>query len=174
MENSAETAMASPPADNVAKTRRYYQELWNERNFDVIPDWIASGFVGHYSSLPEPVRGVEGFRGFAEDLFGAFPDLRMSVIDTIAQADQVASRIEMTGTHRGELMGYAPTGARVAVTFLAIERYADGLCVEEWVNSDDLALSRQIKALPQPGSPAERLGMALHRLSARRMRKRNG
>jgi hypothetical protein len=47
-------------ADNAAKTRRYYEALWNQRDFSVIADWIAPGFVGHYSSLPEPVRGPDG------------------------------------------------------------------------------------------------------------------
>jgi predicted ester cyclase len=163
--------MESATVDNAAKTRRYYQELWNERNFDVIPNWISQEFIGHYTSLPEPVRGVDGFRSFADDLLTAFPDLRMSVRDTVAEGDKVASRIELSGTHRGELLGYAPTGLAVAVTFLAIERYVDGLCVEEWVNADDLGLARQIKALPEPGTRGERIGHALHRLNARRLRK---
>ena len=95
----------------------------------------------------------------------------MSVVDSVAQDDKVASRVEMSGTHRGELFGFAPTGVRVAVTFLAIEQYENGLCVQEWVNSDDLELSRQIKALPPAGSRAERVLQAMHRLSTARLRR---
>jgi predicted ester cyclase len=158
--------------DNAAKTRRYYEELWNKRNYDVIADWIAPGFVGHYSSLPEPVRGPDGFRAFVDDLLAAFPDLTMTVLDTVAQDDKVASRVEVRGTHRGEIQGFAASGLPVTITYLAIERYVDGLCVEEWVNSDDISLSRQIKALPQPGSFTERIGFFLYGLSARRLRRR--
>jgi predicted ester cyclase len=163
--------MEAATSDNAAKTRRYYDQLWNQRDFDVILDWIAPDFVGHYTSRPEPVRGVDGFRVFAQELIVAFPDLAMTVEDTIAQGDLVVSRVTMRGTQSGELAGYAPTGLAVSAGFIGIERYRDGLCVEEWVNSDDMSLARQIKALPEPGSRGERLGIRLHRLSTRRLRR---
>ncbi|HEX8648019.1 MAG TPA: ester cyclase [Thermoleophilaceae bacterium] len=102
--------------DGAEKTRTYYEELWNRRNLDVIADWIAPDFVGHYSALPEPVHGPDGFRGLAEDLFAAFPDLTMTVVETVEQDHRVASRVEMRGTHLGELQGFAPTGLPVAGT----------------------------------------------------------
>jgi predicted ester cyclase len=164
--------MAATAAENATKTRRSYEALWNQRDMSVIEAWISPGYLGHYTSRPDPVRGVEGFRSMAEDLLSAVPDLRMSIEDLVADGERVVSRIEATGTHTGPLLGYAPTGLRVTVSFVAIERYADGLCVEEWVFSDDLGLARQIRALPEPGTRAERLGMALHALKARRLRRR--
>jgi predicted ester cyclase len=104
-------------------------------------------------------------------MFTAFPDLRMTVEDTIAEGDRVASRITMRGTHRGPLAGSAPTGIVVTTGFLGIERYVDGRCAEEWVYSDDLGVARQVKALPEAGSRGERFGIGLHRLSTRRLRK---
>lgn len=166
--------MEQAAVDNAAKTTRYYDELWSKRNYDVIEDWIAPDFVGHYTSQPEPVRGVEGFRRFADDLFTAFPDLKLAILDQVVDEAKVVSRVELSGTHNGPLLGFAPTGQRVCVNYVAIEHYRDGLCIEEWVFSDDLGLSRQIMALPQPGSRAERVGWALHGLSARRMRRRAG
>jgi steroid delta-isomerase-like uncharacterized protein len=163
--------MEAATGDNAAKTRRYYDRLWNQRDFSVIEDWIAPDFVGHHTARPKPVRGVDGFRRFADELFAAFPDLEMTVEETIAQGDRVASRVTMRGTHLGELSGYAPTGIVVTAGFLGIERYRDGLCAEEWVYSDDMAIARQIKALPEPGSRGDRLGIRLHRLSTRRLRR---
>ena len=163
--------MESATASNVDKTRRYYQRLWNERDLSVISDWISPDFVGHYTSRPEPVRGIAGFREVVDELLVAFPDLRMEVEDTIAEDDKVVSRVLASGTHLGELAGYAPTGLTVSASLIGIERYVDGLCIEEWVNSDDMALARQIKALPEPGSRGERLGIRLHRLSTHRLRK---
>jgi predicted ester cyclase len=158
--------MVSAAVENAAKTRRYYAALWNERDRSVIPDWIAPGYVGHFTRRPEPVLGVSGFEAMAEGLFGAFPDLHMEIEDLVADGDRVASRIRITGTHLGTLDGYAPTGARVDTSFVAIERYDDGLCVEEWVYSDDLGIARQIKALPAAGGIGERIGQLLHRLIA--------
>jgi predicted ester cyclase len=165
--------MTAADVDNASKTLRYYDALWNARNRAVIADWIAPDYVGHFTRLPEPVRGIDGFRAMVDELFVAFPDLHMSIDDMIAQGDRVVSRVHLSGTHRGVLLGYAPTGLGIAASFVAIERYADGLCVEEWVYSDDLALARQIGALPAPGSRAERFAKALHRLSARWHRSRS-
>jgi predicted ester cyclase len=164
-------ASSSTAEENAAKTRQYYDRLWNQRDLTVIPDWVTEDFIGHHTARPEPVRGIDGFRAFAEEMFVAFPDLRMTVEDTIAQGDRVASRVSLEGTHRGELSGYAPTGLAVKVGFLGIERYVDGRCAEEWVYSDDMGIARQIKALPEVGSRGERLGIRLHRLSTRRLRK---
>lgn len=164
--------MEHTTVDNAAKSNHYYEELWNNRNFDVIEDWIAPDFVGHYTSQPEPVRGPDGFRRFVDETLTAFPDARMTILDQVVEGEKVVSRVELRGTHEGPLLGFAPTGQPVTVTYIGIELYRDGLCVEEWVYSDDLALSRQIKALPEPGSRAERLGWALHGLSARRLRKK--
>lgn len=159
--------------DNAAKTRRYYEALWNERDFGVIDDWIAPGFVGHYTGLPEAVRGPAGFRRFAEDIFAAMPDVRMTILDTVAQDDRVASRVEMRATHSGDYLGFAATNLPIVATHIAIERYGpDGLVLEEWANTDDLGMARQIKALPQAGSREERIGVAVHRLRTRLRRRR--
>ena len=164
-------ASTSAAAENAATTRRNYDQLWNQRDLSVIPKWIADDFVGLYTARPEPVRGVDGFRAFVEEMFVAFPDLQMAVEDTTAEGDRVDSRVTMRGTHRGPMSGYAPTGVVVTCGFLGIERYVDGRCAEEWVYSDDLSLARQIKALPEPGSRGERFGIGLHRMSTRRLRK---
>lgn len=158
---------------NAATTRRYYEALWNDRDRSVIPDWIAPEYVGHFTRYPEPIRGIAGFESMADELFAAFPDLHVRIEDLVAADDRVASRVRIAGTHDGPLQGYAPTGIEVDTTFAAIERYAHGRCVEEWVFSDDLGIARQIRAVPAAGGLAERLGQAIHRLSAPMIRRRS-
>ena len=166
-------SIESRAADNEAKSARYYEEMWNQRNLDVIEDWIAPDFVGHYSGLAGDVRGVGGFRATIEMLLSALPDLRLTVEDMVARDDKVVTRFSIRGTHLGELDGYAPTGATVAIHAMGIETYADGKCVEEWTWFDDLKLGRQIGVLPNPGTLTDRVGRLLHRVAARRMRSRN-
>jgi hypothetical protein len=59
------------------------------------------------------------------------------------------------------------------VTGISIDQWKDGKVVETWTEWDNLGLARQLGAAPPEGSRGEKLGMALQRLSARRMRKRN-
>lgn len=160
-------------AANEAKTRRLYEAVWNERRLELIDDWVTGDFVGHWSMYPEPVRGPAGFRAAAEELLAAIPDARFSVEDAIAAGDKVVTRVRVSGTHAGPMQGFAPTGRRVEMEYIAIERYGDdGRCVEEWVRSDDLSVSRQIGALPPPGSAAEKVAQRLFALRAAAMRRR--
>lgn len=158
--------------ENAKKTRRYYDALWNERDLSVIDDWISPDYVGHYTQQPEPVLGQAGFKAMASDLHRALPDLRMEILDTVAEGDRVASRIRLTGTNRGGFGGYGATGTSIDTTFMAIERYAGGRCVEEWVISDDLEIARQLKVLPAAGSRTERAMKVLHRAAAPLIRRR--
>lgn len=158
-------------AENEGKSARYYEQMWNKRNLDVIEDWIAPNFVGHYSGLPDDVHGVDGFRATIEMLLEAFPDLRLTVEDMVARDDKVVTRFSIRGTHLGELDGYAPTGATVTIQAMGIETYAEGKCIEEWVWFDDLKLARQIGVLPNPGTRTDGMGRLVHRIAARRMRR---
>ncbi len=71
----------------------------------------------------------------------------------IAGDDRVAVRLQVKGTHRGEIMGVAPSGNAVDVEEIAIfELDNEGRCVERWVRLDELSFLQQIGAMP--ASPA--------------------
>lgn len=69
---------------------------------------------------------------FTQVLKPAFPDLRVEVLDQIAEGDQVTSRKRITGTHLGELMGIPATGRSVAIDVIDIVRLRDGKYLEHW------------------------------------------
>ena len=50
-------------------------------------------------------------------------------------------------THTGEFGDVAPTGRRVTMTGISVERFEDGKVVEAWRSMDTLALLRGIGAL---------------------------
>jgi predicted ester cyclase len=80
----------------------------------------------------------------------AFPDLRFTAEDIIAEGDKVAARYTMRGTHQGEFMGVAPTGNRIEVTGIDIVRFEGGKMVEHWANSDELGMMQQLGVIPAP------------------------
>jgi predicted ester cyclase len=151
-------------AELARKSRRGYEELWNRRNTAVILEWVHPQYVGYYSSLPDPISGIAGFRSMYEQFIVAFPDLRIDILDLTANDSRVATRWRGRGTHLGDLIGWSATGRAVEFECMAIERYLDGLCIEEWLISDDLRVMRQIGGLPDRRSRGERLLQFLHRL----------
>ena len=85
---------------------------------------------------------------------GAFLDIRVAVEDQVAERDKVVSRWTATGTHTGDLMGIPPTGRRVDISGVTINRFSGGKIVEDWYQSDDLGMMQQLGVVPsgeQPG-----------------------
>jgi predicted ester cyclase len=93
--------------ENKALVRRQ-EELFSGGNLDVADEIYASDYVGHDPSNPEDVRGLEAAKQAASDYRQAFPDLRVTVEDLIAEGDRVAARLRVRGTHLGELNGIPP------------------------------------------------------------------
>jgi steroid delta-isomerase-like uncharacterized protein len=94
------------------------------------------------------VTGLEGGKQLVQIYRTAFPDLRITVNDQVAEGDKVVTRWTATGTHKGELMGIAPTGKQATVTGIDIERFQDGKLVENYTNYDMLGMLQQLGLAP--------------------------
>ncbi len=68
-----------------------------------------------YEVVPTGQRwqGHAGARAFYESFLGAFPDVKFNLIDIVIGPQGVIEVAELTGTHRGEWAGMAPTGQAV-------------------------------------------------------------
>ncbi len=80
----------------------------------------------------------------------AIPDLRIVVEDIIAEGDKVAVRYTLEGTHEGELFGVPPTGQRLSIKSIAVERVSDGKIREHWRVTDSLDMMQQLGVIPAP------------------------
>ncbi|MBV9536180.1 MAG: ester cyclase [Solirubrobacterales bacterium] len=162
--------------DSAEGSRRLLEDTFNEGDFSLVDQLVAADAVNHDPGQAAHMRGLRGpelFRRTVEMYRAAFPDVRMSVDDVIAAGDKVVLRWHSEGTHRGELAGLAPTGSRGSVTGISIDKWKDGQIVETWVEWDNLGLARQLGAAAPEGSMAEKLGVAVQRLMAQWMRKKN-
>lgn len=128
-------------------TRSIIDEVWNRGDLDLVDELIDDGYVGH----PSEVRGTEGYKQYFVQLRAAFPDIRFSIEDQIAEGDRVAVRWTATGTHQGDYAGIPPTGKRGVVTGMTTFHITDGKAVECWTNLDELGILRQLGVLPMPG-----------------------
>lgn len=102
--------------------------------------------------LPLETTGAEKLKEVFARLHRAYPDLKVTVEDVIAEGDKVVGRNTVTGTHRGEYMGLPPTGKSVSYDEIFIFRFANGRIVETWGVVDVFAQMRQLGMIPQPRS----------------------
>jgi steroid delta-isomerase-like uncharacterized protein len=137
--------------ENKQKARRFLEEAFNEGNLGVVDEIVASDYVLHDPAIPEEIRGPEGVKGFVQMYRSAYPDTDITVEDQIAEGDDVVTRWTARGTHQGELMGIPPSGNRVEVTGITVDRFAGGQFVESWTSYDALGMMQQIGAIPEPG-----------------------
>jgi steroid delta-isomerase-like uncharacterized protein len=136
--------------ENRALIQRFVEEVFNHGNLDDVDDIYAPDYVGHTAGSPEQTLGPEGVREFVELYRSAFPDLHTTIEDIVAEGDKVAYRWTAVGTHRGELLGVAPSNNRVELTGITIERIEGSKIVETYNNFDQLGMMRQIEAIPAP------------------------
>ena len=134
--------------ENKAIVRQQEEELFTQGNLDAADEVYAPDYVGHDPSNPEEVRGLQAAKQAAADYRRAFPDLRVTVEDLIAEGDKVAARLRVRGTHLGDLNGIAPTGRRVDFTGIVMSRVEGGRIAEDWANFDDLGMMRQLGVIP--------------------------
>jgi steroid delta-isomerase-like uncharacterized protein len=138
------------PADNKAQSRRVIEEVWNKGNLEVIDELVARDHVLNDPSYPDPGRGPESVKRFVRMYREAFPDVRITIDDQIAEGDKVVTSWTARGTHRGALMGIPPTGKKAEVSGILIDRFSGGKIAETLGRWDTLGLLRQIGAVPEP------------------------
>lgn len=140
-------AAAQPSGDDLLKVvGRYFGELMSEGKFEVIDEIIAERFSFHIPTLPEPIRGKDGMRGFVTGLRTGFPDIKFTIERQIAEGDKAAARWFIEGTHNGPFLGMPPTGNKIKDQGVDIFVFQGDKIAEIWVNENDLGLMRQLGA----------------------------
>lgn len=124
------------------------QQTWidglNRGDVSVADKVFAQDGVIHINGSPDPNLSVAGFKQMMTGLLAAFPDLRIVVEDQVAAADKVATRWVAEGTNSGPLGPVPPTGRRVRVDGLILDRVADGKIVERWEQWDQAGMMQQL------------------------------
>jgi steroid delta-isomerase-like uncharacterized protein len=139
---------------NKALIQRWFDEVWNQGRESTIDELFAADGVGRgLSDTDVDVHGPEEFKPFVRNLRGCFPDIRITIEDSIAEGDKVMVRVRVDGTHKGGGLGVPPTGRRVSIAGIVLVRMKNGQIVEGWNSWDQLGLLRQIGALPAADGP---------------------
>jgi len=140
--------------ENKAIVRRDFEEIWHQGNLSVIDEIYTTDYIRHDAVIGD-MQGPEGVKQVVTMYHTAFPDLHLTIEDIIAEGDKVAYRWTGSGTHKGELMGIAPTGKQETITGINIFRIASGKIVEGWINSDALGMMQQLGVIPPMGQGGE-------------------
>ena len=135
--------------DNKALVRRFYDEVFNNKNMAGVNAFVAPNVIDH--SLPPGAPGeIEGVRQTITMFLTAFPDLYLALEDIIAEGDKVVVRWTMRGTHQGASLGMPPTGKQFTLPGISLLRLDGGMAAETWVSYDQLVMLQQLGLAPAP------------------------
>ena len=65
-------------------------------------------------------------------LRAGFPDIRVDILEQVAEGDLVTTRKVFHATHTGHMMGIHPSGKQVVINVIDIIRLKNGRYVEHW------------------------------------------
>jgi steroid delta-isomerase-like uncharacterized protein len=120
---------------------------FNTANWPALFDELYKDCV--YSSPAVGELKGEAFRKFFSSFTTAFPDVRFTIEEQIAEGEKVVTRWSMVATHKGKFMGVAATGRRVTCTGILVDYFENGKIVREREEFDTLGLMRQLGLVPE-------------------------
>lgn len=128
---------------------RWFNEVWNNKNADAIDEMFATDGVanGFKDADGNTIVGPAGYKPFHAAFLQAYPDLRVTLEDTVTEGDKIAVRCRVNATHCGEGIGVTPCNTPVEFTFMSIVRIEDGKIAEAWNNVDFMDMYEQLGAL---------------------------
>jgi steroid delta-isomerase-like uncharacterized protein len=137
---------ASSAGDLKDLNHRWIQ-AFNDRNWQTERALRGENFRAYMSGVVEPLDNA-AWSGFMTAFTSAFPDSRISIESCITEGDTVVTRWTLTGTHQGTFQGIPPTAQPVRFNGIEFNRVEGGRLVEHWSMFDNIALLRQIGAMP--------------------------
>jgi len=142
--------MSSSATTHQLLCRSLVEKAFNEGELDLLQLLMAPDAVDHgltdFDASGE--RGPAPVQRFLRAFRFAFPDLRVTVMDQLADGDRVATRWRMEGTQSNRLMGIEASRRFMSVEGIRIDRFHDGRIVETWNHWDTMSMLRQLGALP--------------------------
>jgi len=109
---------------------------------------IDASYIYHDPNSPDFGQGPESYKARVTVYANAFPDMRLSIEDVIAEGDRVVLRWRASGTHKGELFGIASTGKTAGGPGMSILHFRNGKVIQDWAVWDTLGLLRQLGVIP--------------------------
>ena len=140
-------------AETKAVVRRLYEEVWNKRRLEVANEIISPSHALNDPHLSGSAVGPDAYKRICSQFIAAFPDLQLTAEDYISDKDKVVVSWTISGTHKREFRGIAPTNKKISVEGVTINHVVNGKIMDSDVHLDYLGMMQQLGAVPELGQP---------------------
>lgn len=137
-------------SERLSAERRAVETLYRAFS-DQNPSLVDEALAPDWSDIPlAPGQGPgpEGIKPIIRSFMQAFPDVRITVHDMLQEPGRIGVRAEITGTHKGEIFGIAPTGKKVAFRLHEFHALDGKRVTTTWHMEDWFSLFQQLGQFP--------------------------
>ena len=136
---------------DAAAIAREYLEAWNRRDWArwrelLHPQYTYTGGDGQVQKGPEAALAI------GQMFATAYPDGKIEIQQTHVTGDVVIVEFVTSGTHRGDLMGIAPTGRPMTLPVCNVIEVRNGKIYAEREYMDMLHMMQQLGVAPAPAT----------------------
>lgn len=139
--------MSYSTEQNKAVVVRFNKECIEQGNIESFKELLADDVVNY--SAPDGVsNGADSFRYFLiEVLRKGFSNLKVEILDQVAENDLVTTRKRILATHTGEIFGIPASNKNVEIRVIDIIRLKDGKYAEHWGQSNFSDVIAQLRGV---------------------------
>jgi predicted ester cyclase len=111
---------------------RFNKEFIEHGSLESFNELIAEDVVNH-SAAEGASKGRDGMLYFLENILRkGFPDMKVEILDQVAEGDKVTTRKAIYATHLGDFMGIPASRKKVIIHVIDIIRLRSGRYVDHW------------------------------------------
>ncbi len=170
-DTAVEAGAATPLEEQFARDfADRWQKAWNSLVPEQVTALCTEDVLWEDPLTERPERGRDAVAEYLRSTWTTFPDLRFSWPEgPYASFDgtKLALHWHVVGTMLGPMQppGFAPTGRRAELDGVDLLELRDGLVCAYSGFFDVRGVAQQLGVLPGPGSPGERIAVALQKLT---------
>jgi steroid delta-isomerase-like uncharacterized protein len=137
-------------ADLKDVTRRFYKEVFENRNLDAVNDLVTEDTIEHDQPPPGVTLkpGREGVKQLCKIYVDAFNPMSVQVHEQYRDGNTVINRLTYSGTHSGTLSGVPATGKQITTEAIDIVRFKGDRIAEHWGLFDAVGMLTQMGVIP--------------------------
>jgi steroid delta-isomerase-like uncharacterized protein len=138
------------PEVNKQVVQRFMEECWNQGNLNKASEFLTDQIRFHDPVFPNLNPGIQNIKTHIEVCRRAFPDLKFTIDDTIAERNEVVLHWSARGTHKGQFLGMQPTNRKVTIDGTSIYRLEGSKIAESHANWNLASMMAQLGVLEVP------------------------
>lgn len=128
-----------------SQVKKFYTEIWNQRNLDEIPNVLESDFEFR-GSIGEYKQGHDGFKDYVNLIHSGLSDYHCEIEELVIENNKAFAKMKFSGIHTGLFLEYEATHQSVSWSAAALFTFNNDKIASLWVLGDLVGLQAQLSS----------------------------